>query len=303
MSKFILHLLTGKSELERICANEKIQSSRIKKIENSLRKSSNTYLRSLINPESENHGFEDDIVYNIKQIKNVPNENATFSFLMKDALIKINAYNSLVKDVDFIRCEKFSKENPKQLKLLFELWSSLNNEPDFKFESIKNRKWRELGFQGDDPTTDFRGMGMLALNSLNYLVTKHNDIARNLYSKSKHPKYGYSFAIVGINVIAWVYKLLIDGDLKTHFYNYSEFLKIDKIKMENFYRIFVSVFIEFNEFWFYKEPESIMQFETLSKEFLMMVKLKLVTEPYAHITESVIDRKSFIEKYVMHERT
>lgn len=70
------------------------------------------------------------------------------------------------------------------------------------------------------------------------MVTKHNEIARNIFLKSKHPKFGYSFAIVGINVIAWVYKLLVDGDLKTHFYNYSEFLKIDKIKLENFYRIF-----------------------------------------------------------------
>ena len=32
MSKFVLHLITGKSELERICKNEKIQSMRVKKI-------------------------------------------------------------------------------------------------------------------------------------------------------------------------------------------------------------------------------------------------------------------------------
>ncbi|RNA42004.1 ELMO domain-containing 1 [Brachionus plicatilis] len=297
MSKFILHLITGKSELERICKNEKIQSVRIKKIENSLKKSSNSYLRNLTSSDSVSSGYEDDIVFNIMQIKQIPAENATFSFLMKDALMKIKAYHSLMREVDLIRCEKFCHENWSQLSLLLDLWTGLKSESGP--ECVKNRKWRELGFQGDDPSTDFRGMGMLALNSLNYLVTKHNEIAKNIFAKSKHPKYGYSFAIVGINVIAWVYKLLIDGDLKTHFYNYSQFLKKDKIKLENFYRIFVSVFIEFNEFWFYKEPDSIMQFELLSKEFLSLVKLKLVNEPYTHITEGVIDRRSFVERYVL----
>lgn len=83
---------------------------------------------------------------------------------MKDALIKINAYQSLIREIDLIRCEKFSHENLSQFNLLADLWSGLKTEA--KPESIKNKKWRELGFQGDDPSTDFRGMGMLALNSL-----------------------------------------------------------------------------------------------------------------------------------------
>jgi hypothetical protein len=32
--RFILHLITGRSELERICLNEKVESTRIKKIGN-----------------------------------------------------------------------------------------------------------------------------------------------------------------------------------------------------------------------------------------------------------------------------
>ena len=85
---------------------------------------------------------------------------------MKDALIKINAYNNLIREIDSIRCEIFSHEDPNQLSLLLDLWIGLKAETETRPESIKNRKWRELGFQGDDPSTDFRGMGMLALNSL-----------------------------------------------------------------------------------------------------------------------------------------
>ena len=85
---------------------------------------------------------------------------------MKDALIKINAYYNLIREIDTVRCEKFSQENPKHFKMLLEIWSGLLNDPEVKLDTLKNRKWRDLGFQGDDPSTDFRGMGMLALNSL-----------------------------------------------------------------------------------------------------------------------------------------
>lgn len=33
----------------------------------------------------------------------------------------------------------------------------------------KTRQWQELGFQGTDPATDFRGAGLLALETLLYV--------------------------------------------------------------------------------------------------------------------------------------
>jgi hypothetical protein len=38
--------------------------------------------------------------------------------------------------------------------------------PDVKLESRLSKQWTDVGFQGDDPKTDFRGMGMLGLNQL-----------------------------------------------------------------------------------------------------------------------------------------
>ena len=71
-----------------------------------------------------------------------------------------------------------------------------------------------------------------------FLVTKFNDIARNLYSQSLHPSYGYHFAIVSINITSWTYKMLTEGDLKNHFYNTSHFIDTDRIKLEHFFRIY-----------------------------------------------------------------
>lgn len=47
---------------------------------------------------------------------------------------------------------------------LFQLWEILM--PDEKLESRKSKQWSIIGFQGEDPMTDFRGMGILGLNQL-----------------------------------------------------------------------------------------------------------------------------------------
>lgn len=84
---------------------------------------------------------------------------------MKDALIKIKAYYTLINQIDDIRNQKYSHENTSHSKLLLGLWQGLMPDGE-KIDTMKSKKWRSIGFQGDDPSTDFRGMGMLALNSL-----------------------------------------------------------------------------------------------------------------------------------------
>ena len=49
--------------------------------------------------------------------------------------------------------------------MLFDIWISLKGDLDI---NLVDKKWRDLGFQGDDPSTDFRGAGILALKNRNY---------------------------------------------------------------------------------------------------------------------------------------
>lgn len=58
-------------------------------------------------------------------------------------------------------------------------------------------EWQEIGFQGRNPRTDFRGGGILSLNSLLYFVTAHPEY----YSEIKKDKSGsFFFAISSINI-------------------------------------------------------------------------------------------------------
>lgn len=38
--------------------------------------------------------------------------------------------------------------------------------PTVKLESRITKQWGDIGFQGEDPKTDFRGMGLLGLINL-----------------------------------------------------------------------------------------------------------------------------------------
>ena len=53
-------------------------------------------------------------------------------------------------------------------ELMFDLWNALKGLDD-KLENKITKRWSEIGFQGSDPGTDFRGMGMLSLLNLQYV--------------------------------------------------------------------------------------------------------------------------------------
>lgn len=86
---------------------------------------------------------------------------------MTDALVKMSAYRSLIAQVEQTRLQTFSSENTEHERMLMSIWVGLKGEQDQLAERITKR-WTEIGFQGANPPTDFRGMGMLALEGLKY---------------------------------------------------------------------------------------------------------------------------------------
>lgn len=286
MIKYFLRFLTRQTELERICHNEKIESVRIKKIEKSFLSSRNPYIRMSFESKQEN---EEEIALKIMQLKKITqSDNINFFILLKDGLIKIRAYNKLINEIEELRLRKFSFDNLHDSELIFDVWSSLKGSED-KLDNKITKRWSEIGFQGMDPSTDFRGMGMLSLLNLHYFSTNKSEQARQVYNKSLHPKHGYPFSIVGISITSWVYKLLNGSYLKTHFYNDSELLSVASINLENFHKIYCVLFVEFDQYWFMNEP-NVMNFEKVSKLFYNLVANKLKNDPHTIIKENFLGK-------------
>ncbi|KAL7708426.1 ELMO/CED-12 family [Lotmaria passim] len=87
------------------------------------------------------------------------------------------------------------------VELLGRLWNG-HNRVVFAPESLRfspeihavNGRWKELGFQGVDPSTDFRGAGLFGLTQLVYLVEKHPEQWNAMLSPD------FMTAAAGINV-------------------------------------------------------------------------------------------------------
>ena len=94
------------------------------------------------------------------------------------------------------RCRiPFNKENLVHSELLKQLWRISFPENDFPIDG-KSEKWKELGYQGKDPSTDFRGAGFFGLEQLVYLACNYPQE----YNAMKEAAKSYSFAISALNI-------------------------------------------------------------------------------------------------------
>lgn len=73
-------------------------------------------------------------------------------------------YKQLLDDVEILRKTAYNSEDAEHEAKLLELWALMM--PDKQLKARVSDCWKEIGFQGDDPKTDFRGMGILGLENL-----------------------------------------------------------------------------------------------------------------------------------------
>lgn len=275
--KWFLHKTTRLSELQRICYGA-VGTQRTKGVEISLAQSRTPSIKALVqhlyklSDEGKFHGKEADhlVEYAVAGVTQVKKIDTTLHFQFVNSfgncMDQILGYRQLVYEVEKVRNIPFCSENAAHELKLLELWMLLM--PDKPLEARITKQWGEIGFQGDDPKTDFRGMGMLGLDNLTYFATEYNGAARHVLSHSHHPKYGYSFAIVGINLTSLAYSLLIHGNLKTHLYNVTK----SRANLEHFHQVYAYLFYEFDKFWLAEKPKDIMEFNRIRDKFTALIK-------------------------------
>ena len=79
----------------------------------------------------------------------------------------------------------YDRENEEHEALLLQLWSNLKPDEVMLLLSLhrleliarETDQWGDIGFQGRDPATDFRGLGLLSLSNLCYYALHHTDEA------------------------------------------------------------------------------------------------------------------------------
>ncbi|KAG6398721.1 hypothetical protein SASPL_140190 [Salvia splendens] len=89
------------------------------------------------------------------------------------------------------------------------LWSATY--PGVELQSLKSDQWKEMGWQGNDPSTDFRGAGFISLENLLFFAKTFSSLLRK--QTGKRAMWEYPFAVAGVNITFMIFQML-DLDAK-----------------------------------------------------------------------------------------
>ena len=126
---------------------------------------------------------------------------------LASCVARVNVANLAAAAVHRARQEAFDSLDTRHELLLEQLWAALK--PNVRRAGGRiTKEWGEIGFQGTDPATDFRGMGVLGLRQLAFFADRHGVAARRALQDSALGGAYYPFAAVGINITSLLCGLL-----------------------------------------------------------------------------------------------
>lgn len=169
--KWFLRRFTRLCELQRICYGMEPGSKRKKAVEKSLGLSRRPQIKALIQSLNDSVDFKTPptafqetlaplAVQTILKVKKVkPKIHPDFAPSLGVCIETIWSYRKLCADIEDIRIIPFDSNNPDHENKLLKLWHLLM--PNQILEDRISKQWQDIGFQGDDPATDFRGKLLL----------------------------------------------------------------------------------------------------------------------------------------------
>uniref|UniRef100_A0AC34Q725 ELMO domain-containing protein n=1 Tax=Panagrolaimus sp. JU765 TaxID=591449 RepID=A0AC34Q725_9BILA len=207
-------LLTGKTKIERIMYHSTATpSNKVLRIEQALKSHEKGFLREIAWSSGEETTIAEDLLPNIEDKL----QKEDFSKALARSMRQIRGYNKLCDLVEARRATHYDSEDPEHEAKLLQLWELMKPEEELK--ARRSSQWQDIGFQGDDPATDFRGMGILGLEQLIFFAKYDHANALHCLKVSHYPRTGFPYAVCGITVTALIRELLFEDMLKNHFYN------------------------------------------------------------------------------------
>jgi len=101
--------------------------------------------------------------------------------------------------------QTYDKNDEKHEKLLMELWNLCHQG---KLENRITSQWKSIGFQGTDPATDFRGVGVFGLWNLVFFARNYHQKFSFLLRKNQNSSGSYPFVIAGLNITMLLFDFL-----------------------------------------------------------------------------------------------
>uniref|UniRef100_A0A453CKU8 ELMO domain-containing protein n=1 Tax=Aegilops tauschii subsp. strangulata TaxID=200361 RepID=A0A453CKU8_AEGTS len=102
----------------------------------------------------------------------------------------------------------YDSQNGEHQEALKALWHA--SFPGTELLGLVSDQWKEMGWQGKDPSTDFRGGGFISLENLLYFAKNYPKSFEELLCKQNGDRalWEYPFAVAGVNITFMLIQML-----------------------------------------------------------------------------------------------
>lgn len=163
--------------------------------------------------------------------------------------------------LDTLAATEYDPARDDHEDLLESLWGYL--QPGEVRSGRVSHDWKVIGFQGNDPATDFRGAGELGLQNLVYFAQFYTAYAVSMVRAQDTT---FPFAIAGINVTMKLLNLLHqEPEVLRALLLRTQDCENDALK--SFNECFSCVFVAFHRYYVARRPANLLEFNRLCGEF------------------------------------
>ncbi|WOL09576.1 ELMO domain-containing protein A isoform X1 [Canna indica] len=181
--------------------------------------------------------------------------------------------NRLQSRIDVVY-DSSKKEHQEALRAL---WYAAY--PGVELLGLVSDQWKNMGWQGKDPSTDFRGGGFISVENLLFFARNYPKSFQDLLQKQDGDRalWEYPFAVAGVNITFMLIQMLDLQLAKPRSYYGAIFLKLLSVNNQAFDILFCITFKLMDRQWLTMHA-SYMDFNVVMKSTRRLLEKELLLE-------------------------
>ncbi|GAA0161054.1 scaffold/adaptor protein [Lithospermum erythrorhizon] len=178
----------------------------------------------------------------------------------------------------------FDATRPEHQDSLRALWSATY--PGEKLHGLVSDQWKEMGWQGRDPSTDFRGAGFISLENLLFFAKTFTASFQQLLKKQggERSTWEYPFAVAGVNITFMIMQMLDLDAVKPRTFVRPAFIQMLSENEWAFDLLYCVAFVVLDKQWLERNA-SYMDFNDVLKSTRSQLERELMMDDVSRIED------------------
>ncbi|KAG9446006.1 hypothetical protein H6P81_012134 [Aristolochia fimbriata] len=178
----------------------------------------------------------------------------------------------------------FDSSRPDHQEALRALWYATY--PDQELHGLISDQWKQMGWQGRDPSTDFRGAGFISLENLLFFAKTFSVSFQQLLNKKggKRATWEYPFAVAGVNITFMIMQMLDLHSIKPRTFVRTVFIQMLSENEWAFDLLYCVAFMVMDKQWLAKNA-SYMEFNDILKSTRAQLEKELLMDDVLRIED------------------